>query len=95
MRQRSALHFDREQMNKTLPKAMAFQPERNFEAFIRDYLLEAAMPDVRAVRASVDAHRRAKERLGRCTTSISASRAFADCIALPCNTGAKPRYGRI
>jgi energy-coupling factor transporter ATP-binding protein EcfA2 len=63
MRQRSALHFDREQMNKTLPKAMAFQPESNFEAFIRDYLLEAGMPDVRAVRASVDAHRRAKERL--------------------------------
>lgn len=63
MRQRTALHFDREQMNKTLPKAMAFQPESNFEAFIRDYLLEAGMPDVRAVRASVDAHRRAKERL--------------------------------
>lgn len=63
MRQRTALHFDREQMNKTLPKAMAFQPESNFEAFIRDYLLEVGMPDVRAVRASVDAHRRAKERL--------------------------------
>lgn len=63
MRQRTALHFDREQMNKTLPKAMAFQPENNFEAFIRDYLLEAAMPDVRAVKTSVDAHRRAKERL--------------------------------
>ena len=65
MRQRTALHFDREQMNKTLPKAMAFQPESNFEAFIRDYLLEAGMPDVRAVKASVDAHRRAKERLDK------------------------------
>lgn len=63
MKQRTALHFDREQMNKTLPKAMAFQPESNFEAFIRDYLLEAGMPNVRAVKASVDAHRRAKERL--------------------------------
>ncbi len=65
MKQRAALHFDREQMNKTLPKAMAFQPESNFEAFIRDYLLEAAMPDVKAVKASVDAHRRAKERLDK------------------------------
>lgn len=65
MKQRTALHFDREQMNKTLPKAMAFQPESNFESFIRDYLLEAGMPDVRAVKASVDAHRRAKERLDK------------------------------
>ena len=63
MRLRSGLHFDREQMNKTLPKAMAFQPESHFEAFIRDYLLDAALPDVRAVKASVDAHNRAKERL--------------------------------
>ena len=62
---RTSLHFDREQMNKTLPKAMAFQPESNFEAFIRDYLLEAGLPDVRAVKASVDAHRRAKERLDK------------------------------
>lgn len=63
MRLRSGLFFDREQMNKTLPKAMAFQPENNFEAFIRDYLLEAALPDVKAVKASVDAHRRAQDRL--------------------------------
>lgn len=60
MRQRSGLHFDREQMNKTLPKAMAFQPESHFEAFIRDYLLEASLPDVRAVKASVQAHNRAR-----------------------------------
>src|SRR5690606_9378611 len=33
------------------------------EKFIRDYLLEPGMPDVKAVRASVDAHRRAQERL--------------------------------
>lgn len=63
MRQRAGLHFDREQMNKTLPKAMAFQPENNFEQFIRDHLLDAALPDVKAVKASVDAHRRAQERL--------------------------------
>ncbi len=63
MRLRSGLYFDREQMDKTLPKAMAFQPESHFEAFIRDYLLEAALPDVKAVKASVDAHRRAQQRL--------------------------------
>lgn len=65
MRLRTGLHFDREQMNKTLPKAMAFQPENNFESFIREFLLEAAMPDVKAVKASVDAHRRASERLAK------------------------------
>jgi hypothetical protein len=42
---------------------MAFQPVSNFETFIREYLLEPGMPDVKAVKASVDAHRRAKDRL--------------------------------
>jgi uncharacterized protein YPO0396 len=65
MAQRVHLGFDREQMNKTLPKAMAFQPVDNFETFIRDFLLEAALPDVRMVKMSVDAHRRAKERLDK------------------------------
>ncbi len=60
---RSHLGFDRPQMNKTLPNSMAFQPVESFEKFIRDYLLEPGMPDVKAVRASVDAHRRAQERL--------------------------------
>lgn len=63
MRLRNGLHFDREQMTRTLPKAMAFQPENNFEQFIREHLLDAALPDVKAVKASVDAHRRAQERL--------------------------------
>lgn len=60
---RSHLGFDRVQMNKTLPNSMAFQPVESFEKFIRDYLLEPGLPDVKAVRASVDAHRRAQERL--------------------------------
>lgn len=63
MGSRSHLGFDREQMNKTLPNSMAFQPVESFEKFIREYLLEPGMPDVKAVRASVDAHRRAQERL--------------------------------
>ncbi len=62
---RGHLGFGRPEMNKTLPSAMAFQPVENFERFIREYLLEPALPDVRAVKASVDAHRRAQERLGK------------------------------
>lgn len=60
---RSHLGFDAEQMSKTLPRAMAFEPESNFEKFVREFLLEPGMPDVKAVKASVDAHRRAQERL--------------------------------
>ncbi|HBJ86687.1 MAG TPA: hypothetical protein DDZ88_23090 [Verrucomicrobiales bacterium] len=62
---RSHLGFDPEQMAKTLPRAMAFEPESNFEKFVREFLLEPGMPDVRAVKASVDAHRRAQERLNK------------------------------
>ncbi len=65
MASRSHLGFDRVQMNKTLPNSMAFQPVESFERFIRDYLLEPGLPDVKAVRASVDAHRRAQERLAK------------------------------
>ncbi len=60
---RAHLGFGRTEMNKTLPSAMAFQPVENFEKFIRDFLLEPSLPDVKAVKASVDAHRRAQERL--------------------------------
>lgn len=63
MGSRSHLGFDRIQMNKTLPNSMAFQPVESFEKFIREYLLEPGLPDVKTVRASVDAHRRAQERL--------------------------------
>ena len=63
MGSRSHLGFDRKQMNKTLPNSMAFQPVESFERFIRDYLLEQTLPDVATVRSSVDAHRRAQERL--------------------------------
>lgn len=65
MAQRAHLGFDPAQMAKTLPRAMAFEPESNFEKFVRDFLLEPGMPDVRAVKASVDAHRRAQERLNK------------------------------
>ena len=65
MATRGHLGFDRPQMNKTLPNSMAFQPVESFEKFIREYLLEPGLPDVKAVRASVDAHRRAQDRLAK------------------------------
>ncbi len=67
---RSHLGFGRTEMNKTLPSAMAFQPVENFERFIRDFLLEPSLPDVKAVKASVDAHRRAQERLEKMNSQL-------------------------
>jgi hypothetical protein len=59
------LHFDRAQMNKTMPKAIAFEPEENFERFIREFLLEPNPVEVREVRQSLDAHRDMQARLAR------------------------------
>ena len=49
------LHFDRTQMNKTMPKAIAFEPEESFEGFIHDFLLEPNPVDVKQVRQSLAA----------------------------------------
>ena len=59
------LHFDRVQMNKTMPKAIAFEPEENFEKFIREFLLEPNPVDVREVRQSLGAHRQMQARLAK------------------------------
>ena len=59
------LHFDRPQMNKTMPKAIAFEPEENFEKFIRDFLLEKNPVDVKEVKQSLGAHREMQARLAR------------------------------
>jgi hypothetical protein len=59
------LHFDRTQMNKTMPKAIAFEPEENFERFIREFLLEPNPVEVREVRQSLGAHREMQARLAR------------------------------
>ncbi len=59
------LHFDRVQMNKTMPKAIAFEPEENFERFIREFLLEPNPVDVREVRQSLGAHREMQARLAK------------------------------
>jgi len=78
MGSRAHLHFDRPQMNKTLPNSMAFQPVESFEKFIRDYLLEPGLPDVKAVRTSVDAHRRAQERLEKMHDQLSRLNRISD-----------------
>ncbi len=59
------LYFEREQLNKTMPKALAFEPEQDIQKFIREFILEAAPIDVREVRTAVSAYRETQERLAR------------------------------
>lgn len=59
------LHFDDRQMRKTLPKAVAFELERDYERFIREFILEPNPPDVTNTRRSLDALRDAEERVTR------------------------------
>jgi hypothetical protein len=72
------LHFDDEQMRKTLPKAIAFELDADYQTFIRRFILEPNPPDVTNTRKSLDALRQAEarvtqlndqqERLGRIAT---------------------------
>lgn len=57
------LFFDRDQLNKTMPKAMAFESEADVERFIRDYILEESPIDVRDVKTAVSAYRETQQRL--------------------------------
>lgn len=57
------LWFDREQLNKTLWKSIAFEPEADVEAFIRDFILEESPVDVREVQRSVAAYRETQQTL--------------------------------
>ncbi|HEV7402510.1 MAG TPA: ATP-binding protein [Chthoniobacteraceae bacterium] len=57
------LYFNEEQLHKTMPKAIAFEPEENMEQFIREFILEESPIDVRDVRKSVIAYRETQERL--------------------------------
>lgn len=57
------LYFDRDQLNKTMPKALAFEPEQDIQKFIREFILEATPIDVREVRTAVSAYRETQERL--------------------------------
>lgn len=59
------LYFDREQLNKTMWKAIAFEPEQDIEKFIRDFILEDSPVDVRDVKTAVSAYRDTLARLQR------------------------------
>lgn len=57
------LHFDDEQMRKTLPKAIAFELDSDYQTFIREFILESNPPDVTSTRRSLGALREAEERV--------------------------------
>lgn len=59
------LHFDLSAFQKTLVKAIAFEPEDHVEEFIRRFILEESPLDVRDVKAAQDAYRDTEARLRR------------------------------
>lgn len=59
------LFFDSPAFQKTLVKAIAFEPEDNVEDFIRRFILEESPLDVRDVKAAQDAYRETEARLRR------------------------------
>lgn len=59
------LYFDVGPFQKTLVKAIAFEPEDNVEDFIRHFILEESPLDVRDVKAAQDAYRETESRLRR------------------------------
>lgn len=59
------LWFDPEQFRKTFPKAIAFEPEKDVEKFIREFVLEESPLDVRDVKTAVAAYRETQARLAQ------------------------------
>jgi len=59
------LYFDLTSFQKTLVKAIAFEPEDNVEGFIRGFILEESPLDVRDVKAAQEAYRETEARLRR------------------------------
>lgn len=51
------LYFEADAFRRTLPRAIAFEPEENVEKFLREFVLEESPLDVRDVRAAVGAYR--------------------------------------
>lgn len=49
------LNFDGAQMSKTLPKAIAFELEKDYESFVRNFILEPHPLDVANAKQSLDA----------------------------------------
>jgi hypothetical protein len=59
------LWFDPEQFRKTFPKAIAFEPEKDVEKFIREFILEENPLELRDVKIAVGAYRETQDRLER------------------------------
>lgn len=59
------LYFDLEAFQKTLAKAIAFEPEASVEEFIRRFILEESPLDVRDVKVAQDAYRETEARLAK------------------------------
>ena len=57
------LYFDLEPFQKTLAKAIAFEPEESMEDFIRRFILEESPLDVHDVKTAQDAYRDTESRL--------------------------------
>ncbi len=57
------LHFDDKQMRRTLPKAIAFELDTNYQKFIREFILEPSPPDVVSTQRSLGALRDAEKRV--------------------------------
>lgn len=57
------LNFDDEQMGKTLPKAIAFELEKDYESFIRSFILEFHPLDIVNAKQSLDALRQMAHRV--------------------------------
>lgn len=72
------LYFDSEPFQKTLVKAIAFEPEANVEEFIRRFILEESPLDVRDVKAAQDAYRETEARLRRQESEAAFLRRIAD-----------------
>ncbi|MDR1009751.1 MAG: hypothetical protein LBM04_01225 [Opitutaceae bacterium] len=65
MAHRNHLAFDRNAFARTLPKAIAFELDKNVETFIRNFLLEENPLDVREVKTALGAYEEINTRLRR------------------------------
>lgn len=57
------LQFDHAQMRKTLPKAIAFELDSNYQRFIREFILERNDLDIASTKSSLDALRETEKRV--------------------------------
>jgi hypothetical protein len=65
MAHRNHLAFDRNAFARALPKAIAFELDKNVETFIRNFILEESPLDVREVKTALGAYEEINTRLRR------------------------------